>query len=245
MSPRRTLATSLRVLRQLGHDHRTLGLMFIVPVLLLGLLAWIFSGNPRVYDMIGPALLGIFPLTIMFLTTSIATLRERRSGTLERLMIMPVAKLDIILGYAISFGLLAILQATLAATVAVKLYGLDIAGPEWFLIVIAVSDAILGAMLGLFASAFAGSEFQAVQFMPAFIFPQFLLCGLLVPVSQLPHVLEAVANVLPLTFAVDAMNLVSRQPELTKHMLWDVGVVLGFALTAVILGAITLRRKTK
>lgn len=245
MSPRKTFATATRVLRQLGHDHRTLGLLFVVPLVLLGLLAWIFSGSPKVFDAIGPALLGVFPLVVMFITTSIATLRERRSGTLERLMIMPVGKLDIILGYAFSFGLVAIVQAVVAATVAIHVYGLDIAGPEWFLILVAVADAILGTMLGLLASAFARTEFQAVQFMPAFILPQFLLCGLLVPVEQLPPVLEFVANCLPLTYAVDAMTLVSQHSAVSSHMVSDLAVVLGFAVIAVLLGGATLRRKTK
>ncbi len=245
MSPRRTLATSGRVLRQLGHDHRTLGLLFVVPVVLLGLLNWIYSGTPKIFDMIGPSLLGIFPFVMMFLTTSIATLRERTTGTLERLLTMPIGKLDIILGYALSFGLLAMLQATLASLVAVRVYGLDVAGPEWFLIVVAVTNAILGAMLGLLASAFARTEFQAAQFMPAFILPQLLLCGLLVPVEKLPHVLEVIANVLPLTYAVDAMQHVSRQTSLSSDVYHDLLVVVGFAFVALVLGAITLRRKTK
>lgn len=245
MNPRKTLATSVRVLSQLSHDHRTLGLLFVVPLVLLGLLSWIYGANSRVFDSIGPALLGIFPLVVMFLVTSIATLRERASGTLERLLAMPVGKLDIILGYALSFGLLAVLQATLASMVAVHVYGLDVAGPEWFLIVVAVADALLGTMLGLLASAFARSEFQAVQFMPAFILPQVLLCGLLMPVALLPTALETVANLLPLTYAVDAMQHVSREASLSNSVYGDLAVILGFALVAVLLGAATLRRQTK
>ncbi len=244
MSPRRTLATSARVLKQLGHDHRTLGMLFVVPLVLLGLLAWVYSATPGVFDAIGPALLGIFPFVVMFLVTSIATLRERSSGTLERLLTMPIAKLDIILGYALSFGFLAVLQALLASMVAVHVYGLDVAGPQWVLILVAVSDALLGTMLGLLASAFARTEFQAVQFMPALILPQVLLCGLLVPVAQLPAVLEKVANVLPLTYAVDAMSRVSREASISDRALLDICVVLGFAILAVLLGAATLRRKT-
>jgi ABC-2 type transport system permease protein len=245
MSPRRTLATSRRILKQLRHDHRTLGLLFIVPVVLLGLLRWIYSGTPAVFDVIGPALLGIFPFVIMFLTTSVATLRERTTGTLERLLAMPMGKLDIILGYALSFGLLAMVQATIVSLVATRLYGLDVAGPEGFLIVVAVCNAILGAMLGLLASAFARTEFQAVQFMPAFILPQLLLCGLLVPVEKLPRVLEVAAQALPLTHAVDAMQSVSKNASLSTDVYKDLLVVLGFAVASLVLGAITLRRKTK
>lgn len=245
MSPRRTFATSARVLRQLSHDHRTLALLFVVPVVLLGLLNWIYSSSPKVFDSIGPSLLGIFPFVMMFLTTSIATLRERTSGTLERLLVMPMSKLDVILGYAISFGLLAMMQAILASIFAVRVYGLDVAGPEWFLIVVAVCNAVLGAMLGLLASAFARTEFQAAQFMPAFILPQLLLCGLLVPVDKLPDILETIASLLPLTYAIDAIQHVSRQASLSGDVYKDVAVVIGFALVALLLGAATLRRKTK
>lgn len=245
MRLRLTLATSLRVLRQLMHDPRTLGLLFVVPCVLLGLLAWIYSGTPRVFDAIGGPLLGIFPFVVMFLVTSIATLRERSSGILERLLTMPIGKLDILLGYALSFGLLAIVQSALASLLAVHVYGLHVAGPEWMLIVIALADALLGTALGLLVSAFAHTEFQAVQFLPAFIFPQFLLCGLLVPLAHLPRALHDIANYLPLTYAVDAMQRVSMLPAVTHRMYQDIGVVLAFALAAVLLAAATLRRRTK
>lgn len=245
MSPRRTFATTARVLRQLGHDPRTLALMFIMPLILMGLLAWIYSSTPKVFDTVGPALLALFPFVVMFLTTSIATLRERSSGTLERLLTMPIGKLDILLGYAISFGFLAVLQATLVSLVAVRVYGLDIAGPEWVLIVVAVSNAVLGTMLGLMASAFAKTEFQAVQFMPAFILPQVLLCGLIMPVALLPPVLEFIARCLPLTYAVEAITLVAKNATISAEVYTDIAIVLGFALVAVLLGAATLKRKTK
>jgi ABC-2 type transport system permease protein len=232
-------------MQQLGHDHRTLGLMFVMPLVLLGLLAWIFSATPKVFDVFGPALLAIFPFIVMFLVTSIATLRERSSGTLERLLAMPVGKLDIILGYALTFGLLATIQATLASLVAIHLYGLDIAGPQWALILVAVCDAILGTMLGLLASAFARTEFQAVQFMPAFVLPQILLCGLIMPVALLPTALEWIANALPLTYAIEAIQHVSREVGVSSTVWTNLAVVLGFALVAVLLGAATLRRQTK
>jgi ABC-2 type transport system permease protein len=245
MSPRRTFATSRRVLQQLLHDHRTLALVFVVPLVLMGLLSWMYSDNPRIFDYIGPALLCIFPFIVMFLITSIATLRERSGGTMERLLAMPMGKLDILLGYGLSFGLLAVLQGTVATEVAIHIYGLDIAGPEWVLVMVALCDAVLGTTLGLFASAFARTEFQAVQFMPAFIFPQVLLCGLAVPLAQMPAVLRYVADWLPLTYAVDAMQRVSREPQLSHHVYTDLAIVLAFAAGAVLLGAATLRRSTK
>jgi ABC-2 type transport system permease protein len=108
---------------------------------------------------------------------------------------------------------------------------------------VAVVDAVLGTALGLLVSAFATTEFQAVQFMPAFVLPQILLCGLFVPRTAMPGVLEAISNVLPLSYAVDAMQeLVGRADQ---GEVWrSVAVVAVFALAALALGAATLRRRT-
>ena len=179
MSARLTLATGGRVLRQIRHDPRTLGLLVVVPCVLVGLLAWIYRETP-VFDLIGAPLIGVFPFVVMFLITSIATLRERRTGTLERLLAMPLGKGDLLAGYALAFGLLAAVQAVVVTAFSLLVLGLDVAGDAWLLLVVAVAVAVLGTALGLFLSAFAATEFQAVQFLPAFVLPQFLLCGLLV-----------------------------------------------------------------
>src|SRR5690625_1333781 len=225
MSPRITVATSRRVLTQLRHDPRTIAMMLIVPGVLLSLLWWIYDGGP-VFDQIGPALLAIFPFVIMFLVTSITTLRERTSGTLERLLSMPVGKLDFLLGYAVAFGLVAIVQAALATALTIGVLDLPFAGPTWALILVAVLDAVLGVALGLFVSAFAATEFQVVQFMPALVIPQILLCGLFIPRDQLPTVLETISNVLPLSYAVDAMQQVHASAELAMGV--ELVVIVGF-----------------
>jgi len=243
MSVRLTVATSTRVLQQIRHDRRTLALLLIVPCVLLGLLAWIYQNTP-VFDQIGAPLLGMFPFLIMFLVTSIATLRERQSGTLERLLTMPLGKADLIGGYAVAFGLLAALQAVIASSFALLVLGLDVAGAAWLLILVAVVDCLLGTALGLFLSAFAATEFQAVQFLPAFVLPQFLLCGLLVPRDQLPDVLRWISDILPLSYAVDAMQTITNDPNGTASVLGDVAIVLGFVVALVALGAATLRRRT-
>jgi len=243
MSVRLTMATSTRVLQQIRHDRRTLALLLIVPCVLLGLLAWIYQNTP-VFDEIGAPLLGMFPFLIMFLVTSIATLRERQSGTLERLLTMPLGKADLIGGYAVAFGLLAALQAVIASSFALLVLGLDVAGAAWLLILVAVVDCLLGTALGLFLSAFATTEFQAVQFLPAFVLPQFLLCGLLVPRDQLPDVLRWISDILPLSYAVDAMQTITTDANGTASVLGDVAIVLGFVIALVVLGAATLRRRT-
>ncbi|MEU4130609.1 ABC transporter permease [Streptomyces wuyuanensis] len=240
----RVLATAARVLRQLRHDPRSIALMLLVPCLMLFLLRYVFDGSPQTFDAIGASLLGIFPLITMFLITSIATLRERTSGTLERLLAMPLGKADLIAGYALAFGLLAVVQSALATGLAVWFLGLDVVGSAWLLLLVALLDALLGTALGLFVSAFAASEFQAVQFMPAVIFPQLLLCGLFTARGNMQPVLEGISNVLPMSYAVDGMNEVLRHTDVTADFLRDVLVVSACALLVLSLGAATLRRRT-
>ncbi|MFF0450642.1 ABC transporter permease [Streptomyces sp. NPDC004609] len=244
MSAARTLATASRVLRQLRHDRRSIALMLLVPCVMLFLLRYVFDGSPETFDSIGASLLGIFPLITMFLVTSIATLRERTSGTLERLLAMPVAKGDLIAGYALAFGLVAAVQSLLATGLALWGLGLDVVGSPWLLLVVALLDALLGTALGLFVSAFAASEFQAVQFMPAVIFPQLLLCGLFTPRPNMQPALEAISDVLPMSYAVDAMAQVQRHADATGDFIRDVLVVAACALLVLALGAATLRRRT-
>ncbi len=244
MNPRITLATAGRILAQLRGDHRTVALMLVVPCVLLGLLAWVYADTPQVFDRIGPSLLGVFPFVVMFIVTSIATLRERTSGTLERLLTTPLGKGDLMLGYALAFGLMAVVQALVATAFAVWVGGLDIVGPIWLLVVVALADALLGTALGLLASGFARTEFQAVQFMPAFVLPQFLLCGLLLPRDQMPRPLELLSDVLPLSYAVDAMQDVSLVAEPLGDVLPSLGVIALWVVLALGLGSLTLRRRT-
>ncbi|MFB7999883.1 ABC transporter permease [Streptomyces sp. NPDC056002] len=244
MNAARTLATAARVLRQLRHDPRSIALMLLVPCVMLFLLRYVFDGSPGTFDSIGASLLGIFPLITMFLVTSIATLRERTSGTLERLLAMPLGKGDLIAGYALAFGALAVVQSVLATALALWGLGLDVTGSAWLLLLVALLDALLGTALGLFVSAFAASEFQAVQFMPAVIFPQLLLCGLFISRDKMQPVLEGVSDVLPMSYAVDGMNEVLRHTDLTADFIRDGAVVAGCALLVLALGAATLRRRT-
>lgn len=243
MNPRLTFATAGRVLAQIRHDPRTIGLLLVVPSLLIGLMAWIFD-NTKEFEAIGPALLALFPFIVLFLITSITTLRERRSGTLERLMTMPLGKFDFILGYALAFGLLAIVQSLIAVGYAVWVCGLTITGNVWLLILVAVANALLGTTLGLFASAFASTEFQVVQFMPALVFPQILLGGIFIPRSQMPDVLRSISDWLPLSHSIEALQKVTTTSS-SGAVLRETGVVALWALGLVIVGAITLRRRTR
>lgn len=249
MNARITLAVAGRVLAQLRRDRRTMALLLVVPCVLMSLLAWLFAdvstmpGQPEPFDRIAPGLLALFPFTVMFLVTSVTTLRERTSGTLERLLTMPMGRGDLIVGYALAFGAIALVQAALATGLSVWALGLDVRGSVWLLGAIAVVDAVLGTVMGLFVSAFAASEFQAVQFMPAVVLPQMLLCGLIVPRTQLPNTLETISDCLPLSYAVDAMTGVSRGDDIGA-ILGDLGVVGAFAIVFLALGALTLKRRS-
>ena len=242
MSPRIAGATALRVLTQLRHDPRTIAMLLLVPAVLLTLLRLLFDNDPRQWDAVGAPVLGLFPFITMFLVTSITMLRERTTGTLERLMTLPVAKLDLLVGYGAAFGLVATAQAGVSSAVAFGLLDLDVQGSVATVVGLAVANAILGMSLGLFVSAFARTEFQAVQFMPALVLPQILLCGLLVPRSDMASALDALAGVLPLTYAYEALRDASLGT--TANLGRDLAVIVGFTVLSLALGAATLRRRT-
>ena len=243
MSPRIVGATAWRVLAQLRRDPRTIALLLVVPPLLITLLRYVFAGDEAGFDRVAGPLVGIFPFTTMFIVTSIAMLRERTSGTLERLMSMPIGKLDLLLGYGLAFALVSAVQATITSAVAFGPLGLDTAGPAWLVVALAVANALLGMSLGLFLSAFATSEFQAVQFMPAVIIPQLLLAGLFVPRDDMPPVLERISDFLPFTYAFDGLVRVAAD-DIGGRLWLDVAVVTGCIVLALVLGATTLRRRT-
>ena len=244
MSLDRTRATALRVLRQLRHDPRTIGLLLAVPCVLQVLARALFADNPSVFQSLGVPLLGLFPFVAMFIVTSITMLRERTSGTLERLMTTPLARGDLLVGYALAFALVAAAQATLVSALSFGLLGLDAGHRPVSVIALSIANAVLGMALGLFASAFARTEFQAVQFMPAFVLPQILLCGLIVPRDEMAEWLRVISAFMPLTYAYDALARLASPDELTVRFWVDVAIVLGVTIVALALGAVTLRRRT-
>ncbi|HEX5797193.1 MAG TPA: ABC transporter permease [Candidatus Saccharimonadales bacterium] len=241
MNPRRTLATTQRVLKQLRHDHRTIGLILFMPSILITILYYVFDDSKLIFNSIAPLLLGIIPFTLMFIVTSVAVLRERTSGTLERLLTMPVSKLDILLGYALAFAMLAFLQASIASYVVINLLNVQIVGSVLSLLLVAVLAGVLGMSLGLLFSAFAKNEFQAVQFMPAFVLPQFLTCGLFVPREQMAPALQYFSDVMPITYVVKAVQEVKSHPTWTNELSLDILIVGGFVIFSLVLGALSLK----
>ncbi|MCD4852481.1 ABC transporter permease [Arthrobacter sp. AK01] len=246
-----TLATAARVLGQLRHDHRSVGLILVVPALLLAAVYFLFDnealppGIPRTFDRVGLMMLAIFPFVVMFLVTSITMLRERTSGTLERLLTTPIHKADLLFGYALAFSIMAALQSLVATAVAYWVFDLDIKGSPGFVVMVAVINGVLGVALGLLCSAFARTEFQAVQFMPVVVVPQILLCGLFVARDGMNDVLETISSVLPLTFSVDALKEIAGNAEATASMWQDVLVMGVIVVGVLVLASLTLRRQTR
>lgn len=243
MSATKTVATAKRVLKQLSHDHRTVALVLFAPTLIITLLRYVFYDNDRVFDMIAPVLLGIFPMFMMFLVTSISTLRERTSGTLDRLMTQPISKMDFIFGYAIAFTIIGIIQASIASLFILGVFSVDVAGGAWPVVVTAAAAAFLGTSLGLFVSVFARNEFQAVQLVVPIVVPQIFLCGLFVARDQMADWLHAISDYLPLTYSVDAMRQISMHTDWTSDLSRDLIIVICYGIVALLLGAITIKRQ--
>jgi ABC-2 type transport system permease protein len=239
----RTLACARRVLQQLSHDHRSVALIVLMPSILLLVFRYVYDDAPIVFDRIGPQMLGLFPFIIMFLVTSVTMVRERTSGTLERLLTTPLKRGELIGGYALGFGVAALVQAVVSSLVAIYVLGLDVEIP-WAIGLFAVIDAVLGTALGLLMSAFATTEFQAVQFMPLVVLPQILLCGLFVPRDMMPRVLELISDVLPLSYATDAFSELAVADGFNATMTRDLVILVGFVVVSVALASLTLRRQS-
>ncbi|WP_238887048.1 ABC transporter permease [Mycobacterium sp. IDR2000157661] len=244
------LATTTRILRQLLADHRSVAMILVVPVLIITLMYFMFQnvptrpGAPDPFNNAALVVLGLFPLLVMFLITAITMQRERVSGTLERILTTPLRRLDLLAAYGSAFSIAAAAQASVATVVSFWLLGFETAGSPGWVFVIAIVNAVLGVGLGLLASAFARTEFQAVQFMPLVIAPQLLLAGVIVPRAQMPQWLEWISNVMPASYALEALQEVGRHPELTAVAVRDIVVVIGCAVLALALAAATLRRRT-
>lgn len=239
----RTIATARRVLQQLSHDRRSIALIVILPSLLLLLFKYVFDGSPAVFDRIGPQMLGIFPFIIMFLVTSVTMVRERTSGTLERLLTTPLRRGELIVGYGLAFGAAALIQSLVTSGVAIWLLDMDVNTP-WAVVLFAVTDAVLGTALGLLMSAFAVTEFQAVQFMPLVVIPQLLLCGLLIPRESMPEVLHRVSDFLPLSYAADAFTELGSTSDFTTTLTKDLVILIACGVLALVGASLTLRRRT-
>jgi ABC-2 type transport system permease protein len=218
------------------------------------------SPNATTLDSLAPVVVGFFVYFFVFILTGISFLRERLGGTLERLLATPVTRAEIVLGYSLGFGIFATLQVTLVLAFVLARLEIPALGPvPGFAIGLGVHTAgspliayllvlvlALGAVsLGIFLSTFARSELQILEFIPLVIVPQGVLGGFFWPIDQLPALLQPVARLLPVTYAIDGLRQVMiAGADLTSPVvLLDLGVLAGIAAVFVTLAAATIRRE--
>lgn len=244
-------ATIARIVEQLRGDPRTVALVLLMPALLLTLLYFVFvdapvmPGQKPAFDTIGPIMLAVLPMMLMFIVTSVVMLRERTTGTLERILTTPLSRWNLVASYGAVFGFLALLQASLLGWLILGPMGVEIEGQWPALLLLAVLDALFGVAFGLMASAFARTEFQAVQFMPLFVGPQIFLCGLLVPTEHMPDLLGDIAAWLPMTWAVDVVRDILDNPELANGSWLRIGGLALAVIVALFLASRSMPRQTR
>jgi len=196
-------------------------------------------------DFFGAAAIGMIVFFLVFVITIVSFLNERSQGTLERLMASPLRRGEIVLGYMVGFTVLALVQSIEVLVFCLAVLKVHNQGSVLLIFGIEALMAIVAVNLGIFLSMFARTEFQAVQFIPLAIVPQFLLSGILFPVSSEPQALQYVSNVLPLTYAVNALrDVMLKGADLTWPSLQlDVGVIVFFIVVLIAAGTATLRRR--
>jgi ABC-2 type transport system permease protein len=218
------------------------------------------SPNATQLDTLAPVVVGFFVYFFVFILTGISFLRERIGGTLERLLATPVSRAEIVLGYSLGFGFFATLQIALVLAFVIGRVSTPALGPIpelgiglgvqtignpliAYLLVLVLG---LGAVsLGIFISTFARTEFQILQFIPIVIVPQGLLGGFFWPIDQLPSLLQPVARILPVTYAIDGLRqvMIAGADLSSGQVLLDLGVLAAIAAVFVVLAAATIRRE--
>lgn len=194
-------------------------------------------------DSFAPVYIAFFAFFFVFLLTGVSFLRERTQGTMERLLATPIARAEIVLGYMIGFGLFALIQSAVILFFTIFVVGIQHSG-NLALVFLLLGILSIGAVnLGIFFSTYARTELQVIQFIPVVIIPQALLSGIVIPVEDLPPILQAAAKVMPLTYANTAMTDVLIRGFGFAEVADDLVMLLGFAAGALLLAAATLRRQ--
>jgi ABC-2 type transport system permease protein len=209
-------------------------------------ISYLYGGaNLDTLDFFGAAAIGMIVFFLVFVITIVSFLNERSQGTLERLMASPLRRGEIVVGYMVGFTVLALVQSIEVLAFCLLVLKVHNQGNVFLIFGIEALMAIVAVNLGIFLSMFARTEFQAVQFIPLAIVPQFLLSGILFPVSSEPKALQVLSDVLPLTYAVNAMrDVMLKGADLSWSSLQlDIGVVAFFAVVLIAAGTATLRRR--
>jgi ABC-2 type transport system permease protein len=238
-----TLAIARRVMTQITRDRRTIALIIIAPLVIATITGFSIS-NKMALDNTSPGMLATLTLFFGFLITGISFLRERTLGTLERLLVAPVSRMDIVAGYLLGLLLFALMQTLIMFFYMVYVLDINYRGDLWQILVFQVLMGIVAVSMGTFFSAFARNEFQMMQFIPLLIVPQIFVSGLFIPVTQLPVVLEWLSKFMPLTYGVEGIKSLMLQGQSLTDIGKDIGILAVFAAAFLILASLTLKQKS-
>ena len=238
-----TFTLARRVMTQITRDRRTIALIIIAP-LVIATIAGFSITDKLTLNGAAPGLLATLTLFFGFLITGISFLRERTLGTLERLLVAPVSRMDIVAGYLLGLLIFALMQTLIMFFYMVYVLDITYRGELWEILVFQILMGIVAVSMGTFFSAFARNEFQMMQFIPLLIVPQIFVSGLFIPVAQLPVVLEWVSKFMPLTYGVEGIKALMQQGQGLEDIGKDIGILAAFAVAFLILASLTLKQKS-
>ncbi|WP_172465244.1 ABC transporter permease [Listeria grayi] len=196
------------------------------------------------FDTIAPIFIGFFVFFFVFLIAGISFLRERTTGTLERLMVTPIKRFELELGYLIGFGIFAVIQSVLVVFYAVNVLGMIANGSIWYVLLITLLLAFVSMALGMLLSTFASSEFQIIQFIPIVIVPQVLFCGIF-SIEGMANWLQWLAHIMPFYYGADALQAIMIKGQGFSAIQYDIGILLLFAIGFLILNMFALKKYRK
>ncbi len=238
-----TFTIARRAMLQVVRDRRTIALILIVPLVIASIAGFSIPDKSSL-DIFSPAILATLIMFFGFLITGISFLRERTQGTLERMLVSPMSRMDIVMGYLLGLLLFALIQTLIMFFYMVYVLDISYRGDLWQILIFQVLIGINAVCLGTFFSAFARNEFQMIQFIPLIIVPQVFVSGLFIPTSQLPVVLEWVSKFLPLTYGVEGIRALMLQGQSLPDIGKDIGILAAYAAGLLILAYLTLRQKS-
>jgi len=238
----RTLAIMERIIRQVVKDRRTIALIIVAPVIVMSLVGFSLTEQKEILNRIAPGLLAVFVFFFTFMLTGVSFLRERAEGTLERLLTTTVGRTDILGGYFLAFLVFAIIQTFVILAFTILVLQISYKGNLYDIVALLMLWVIVPVSLGIFISTFARNEFQVIQFIPVIFAPQLFLSGVIIPVKQMPLILEWISNVLPLTYAVEGLQRIMINGDSILDVWLELAVISGFGAVLLIASAATLRR---
>ncbi|MCR8643601.1 ABC transporter permease [Paenibacillus sp. N1-5-1-14] len=202
------------------------------------------DANTSFFDVLSPVLVGFFVFFFVFLISGIGLLRERMTGTLDRLMSTPIRRSEIIMGYLIGYGLFALIQTIIVVIYSINVLDLVLVGSIWHVILINILIAFVALTLGILLSTFASSEFQMIQFIPLVVVPQVFFSGLF-PLDNMATWLQSLGKIMPLYYAADALKGIMYKGQGLSEVSFDILVLTGFAILFIVLNIFALKKYRK